>query len=86
MAGPIKTREGYIIVAGDANPGSAIHISRDNGQSWQTESEITIWDNQGQGILTMPAVVALPDGSAYAVYGFKGQVLMGARFNPNVEG
>jgi len=32
VAGPIKTREGYIIVAGDANPGSAIHISTDNGQ------------------------------------------------------
>lgn len=34
VAGPIKTREGYIIVAGDANPGSAIHISRDNGQTF----------------------------------------------------
>ncbi len=34
IAGPIKTREGYIIVAGDANPGSAIHISQDNGQTF----------------------------------------------------
>ena len=34
IAGPIKTREGHIIVAGDANPGSAIHISRDNGQTF----------------------------------------------------
>jgi formylglycine-generating enzyme required for sulfatase activity len=34
IAGPIRTREGYIIVAGDANPGSAVHISRDDGQTF----------------------------------------------------
>jgi len=34
IAGAIKTREGYIIATGDANPGSAVHISRDNGQTF----------------------------------------------------
>ena len=34
VAGPIETEEGYIIVTGDANPGSAVHISRDNGQTF----------------------------------------------------
>jgi formylglycine-generating enzyme required for sulfatase activity len=34
VAGPIKTRERYIIVSGDANPGSAIHISRDDGRTF----------------------------------------------------
>ena len=58
-------------------------LSRDNGHSWDVESEITIWDNQGQGILTMPAAVALPDGSAYVVYALQGRVLTGARFNPH---
>jgi len=34
VADPIKTCEGYTIVSGDANPGSAIHISRDVGQTF----------------------------------------------------
>jgi len=34
IAGSIVTQEGYIIAAGDANPGSAIHISRDDGQTF----------------------------------------------------
>lgn len=34
IAGSIVTQEGYIIATGDANPGSAVHISRDDGQTF----------------------------------------------------
>jgi formylglycine-generating enzyme required for sulfatase activity len=34
IAGPIKTQEDYIIVTADGNPGSTVHISQDNGQTF----------------------------------------------------
>ena len=77
IAGTIRTREGYLIQACDAGPGShdgaAIHISRDGGQTWSDP-----WDGTplpafevgatGSTIAGIHAgIVQLKDGSLMAL-------------------
>ena len=77
IAGTIRTREGWLVQACDAGPGShdgaAIHISRDNGQTWRDP-----WDGaplpdfrdggSGSTIAGIHAgIVQLNDGSLMAL-------------------
>ena len=77
IAGTIRTREGYLVQACDAGPGShdgaAIHISRDGGQTWSDP-----WDGaplpafeagaKGSTIAGIHAgIVQLKDGSLMAL-------------------
>lgn len=77
IAGTIRTREGWLVQACDAGPeshdGTAIHISKDNGQTWSDP-----WDGaplpqftdggQGSTIAGIHAgIVQLKDGSLMAL-------------------
>lgn len=49
VAGAIVTQEGYLITTGDANPGSAMHISRDNGETFIDPGELRPIPDFGNG-------------------------------------
>jgi sulfatase modifying factor 1 len=52
IAGAIVTSEGYIMVAGDANPGSATHYSTDDGETFLSPADgdsTPIFSNGGTG-------------------------------------
>lgn len=62
--------------------GVFVCVSQDHGQTWKTNREMTVWNNKGKGILTMPTAIAMPDGSVYAVYALQSRILTGSRFTP----
>jgi len=55
-------------------------LSTDGGASWDYESEYTIWDNKGEGMLTIPGGIELEDGSFFAAYALDNRTVGGTRF------
>jgi hypothetical protein len=53
-------------------------VSTDGGQSWNTDREITLFDNHNQPMLTMVGGAALPDGHVLAVFHHEGRTIMSA--------
>ena len=59
-------------------------VSNDHGKSWNIESEFAIWDNKGEGLLSIPGGIVLADDSIFTAYVRKGNsVLGGTRFRLN---
>lgn len=77
IAGMFRTQEGYLIQVCDAVPGhaggSAVHISRDNGQTWEnpyTESATPAFEDKASGGLIAgihAGVVQLTNGDLLAM-------------------
>lgn len=77
IAGMFKTKEGWLVQAGDADPGpvggTALHISKDQGKTWVnpymgTETPAFTEGSQGGLIAGIHAgVVQLKDGSLFAL-------------------
>ncbi|WP_232541107.1 SUMF1/EgtB/PvdO family nonheme iron enzyme [Spirosoma endbachense] len=77
IAGLLQTREGWLIQAGDADPGptggTAIHVSKDRGQTWinpYTDTQKPDFQNGATGGLIAgihAGVVQLKDGSLLAL-------------------
>ena len=58
-------------------------VSRDNGQTWDTEHQVAIFDAGQQIVDGYPKAIALADGTVYTVYGCRGaKVIGGTRFDP----
>ena len=63
-------------------------VSRDHGQTWDTEHQVMLVDGGGEMVGGYPSAVALPDGSVYAVYalgachGARHREIGGTRFHP----
>lgn len=58
-------------------------VSRDNGQTWDTDHQVMIHDGGTRFVDGYPKAEALPDGSVYAVYLFHGiSDMAGTRFHP----
>lgn len=61
-------------------------VSRDNGQSWDTEHQVVLRDTGNAQGPDYPTAVALPDGSVYTVYGLMlPSAFAGTRFHPCYE-
>jgi len=58
-------------------------VSRDNGQSWDTQHQVMLVDTGTETVDGYPSAVALPDGTVYALYTFHGSSAVGGtRFHP----
>jgi len=58
-------------------------VSRDNGQSWDSQHQVMLVDAGTEFVDGYPSAVALPDGTVYAVYTFHGaSAIGGSRFHP----
>ena len=58
-------------------------VSRDNGQTWDTDHQVAVFDAGHEVVDGYPKAVALPDGAVYTVYGCQGgKVVGGTRFDP----
>jgi len=64
-------------------PGVYACVSRDHGQTWDTEHQVPVHDTNREKLDGYPDTVALPDGTVYTAYGFHGAKSLGAtRFDP----
>jgi len=59
-------------------------VSRDHGQTWDTQHQVMLMNGGGEMVGGYPSAVALPDGSVYAVYALGACYLEigGTRFHP----
>lgn len=88
----VTTKDGLVVAVyarrgtdpgwgGFAKPGLFGCVSRDHGQTWDTEHQVLLRDGGGGNVYGYPSAVPLPDGSVYAAYG-QGLDTYGVRFHP----
>ena len=66
-----------------ARTGVCACVSRDHGQTWDTDHQVVIHDGGSEWIDGYPSAAALPDGSVLAAYGFyHDSGIAATRFHP----